>query len=325
MSTTSMFDNLKQSSSNMMNSVGEQVNNLKQNSTNMMNSVGDQATNLQNNVNGKLNEFSNTANVAVSGTTTTSFADSNGIIAKFGFFILAIICFLLALNLGIRLISYFMKPSSSIYIINGMIDGTSKKIILQNPKDKESKIIRRSDNEKTGIEFTWAVWLRLDGLPTTIIQQSIFVKGDETITNSPGVYFTGSNTLRIRMDTVSKPSYNLEASTSTSVIDISNIPIKKWFHVAIRCQNKYLDVYINGLVNYRTNLENVPLQNYDDVIVCNNGGFIGKLSNLIYYDYALNAVDINGLANAGPNLSDIDNLGAAGNVGSNYLSTLWYK
>jgi len=300
------------------------LNNMNEGTSNIMKSVGEQANSLQQNISGKLNEFSN---VTKSGANASSFADSNGIIAKFGFFILVIICFLLALNLGIRLISYFMQPSKELIVIDGLIDGTSKKIMTQDPKDKNSKLIRRSNNETTGIEFTWSVWLRLDGISQASDGQyrNIFVKGDGNITNAPGVYLSNdSNSLRILMDTSSKFAIR-ETGKSTQVVDIPNIPMKKWFHLIIRCQNKYLDVYVNGMVVYRTNLINVPVQNYDNIIVCNNGGFNGKLSDLRYYDYALNSVDINGLSYSGPNLKDVDNLNNAGNVGTSYLSTLWYN
>jgi hypothetical protein len=66
------------------------------------------------------------------------------------------------------------------------------------------------------------------------------------------------------------------------------------------------------------------LQNYDNVRVCDSGGFNGKLSNLLYYNYPLNAIDINGLVNTGPDLTDTLS-GSNGNVGPSYLSTLWYK
>lgn len=284
-------------------------------------------SNLQENITSKLNEFSN-----VSG---NSFGDSNGLVAKFGFFILVIIVFLLALNLGTRLISYFMSPSKEIVIIKGLNHGGTKKIITQDPKDKESKLIRRSNNEITGAEFTWSVWLRIDGLKSQnpinpgqdLINENqrsnIFVKGDGNLTNAPGLYLNDSiNNLTLLMDTSSKYAIN-EGIDSTQIINIPNIPMKKWFHLIIRCQNKYLDVYINGLVVYRTNLINIPLQNYDNIIVCNNGGFNGKLSNLTYYSYSLNAVDINSISYSGPDLTDPDQ--NAGNVGSDYLSTMWYN
>jgi len=309
-------------------------------STNPTTNMGD---NLQKGVAGNLNEFSDANAVGVSGKTSAEFADSNGIVAKFAFFVLVVICFLLGLNLGIRLLTYFLGSPSKVYIVKGMIDGTTKKNIQQNPKDSDSKLLKRSNNEDTGIEFTWAVWLRLDGFPTesdkySTKYQPVFVKGDglynsdnvSSISNGPGVYFAGSsnkpNALHILMDTFSKYAVN-EKSPSTIIIDISNIPIKKWFHLTIRCENKYLDVYINGLVAYRTDLVNVPLQNYDNVLVCDSGGFIGKLSNLIYYSYGLSIVDITSLVNAGPDLTDNDyeNKGKDGDVGSTYLSSSWYS
>lgn len=277
--------------------------------------------NIQEDISGKLNEFSDVAK--------GSFGDANGIIAKFGFFILVIILFLLALNLGTRLIAYFLAPPNKIVIIKGTADGKNKKIIQQDPKDKESKLIYRSNNQLTGIEFTWSVWLRIDGLSQVndgIQYRNIFVKGDGTLTNAPGVYLhNSSNTLRILMDTSSKYAITETSKNSTQIIDIPNIPMKKWFHLVIRCQNKYLDVYINGMVVFRSNLINVPLQNYDNLIICNNGGFTGKLSNLTYYGYSLNATDINSVSYSGPDLKDVDNMNNEGNVGSNYLSTSWYK
>ena len=107
------------------------------------------------------------------------------------------------------------------------------------------------------------------------------------------------------------------------IINIPNVPLKKWFHLVIRCENKYLDVYINGLVVTRRNLMNVPLQNYDDIRICDSGGFNGNLSNLIYYSYSLNAIDINSLALAGPNTKNLDTT-PDNSYGSSYLSTMWY-
>ena len=53
-----------------------------------------------------------------------------------------------------------------------------------------------------------------------------------------------------------------------------------------------LDIYINGTVSGRYNLSDVPFQNFYDVHVCQNNGFTGKLSNLRYYDSALNIFQI---------------------------------
>lgn len=302
----------------------------------IVNNVDTTFTNMQKNITDKINEFS-TVSPGTSG--TSSFDSLNGILAKFSFFVLVVIVFMILLNLGIQLISYFGKPSTTIYLINGMISGNNKNIIIQDPNKNNKEIIRRSNNKENGIEFTWSVWLLINDASNSSQKfQPIFVKGGGTyntdnisaISNGPGVYLNrgtavNPNSLRIMMDTLTTYTSSLNQNTNTNIeiIDISNIPLKKWFHLAIRCENKYLDVYINGIVVIRRNLMNVPLQNYDDVRICDSGGFNGNLSNLFYYSYSLNAIDINSLALAGPNTTNLDKIPNS-SYGASYLSTMWY-
>jgi hypothetical protein len=157
--------------------------------------------------------------------------------------------------------------------------------------------------------------------------QHIFNKGDNnfdkttsisTINNSPGVYLgPQNNSLRIIMDTVN-------ATDTNNIIDIENIPIRKWVHVAIRIKNTILDVYINGVVSKRLVLINVPKQNFNDIYLCQNGGFSGKLSNLRYYSRALNVFEINGVVLYGPNLN-ISETSSLQSKDYNYLSRQWYS
>jgi hypothetical protein len=337
---SNILNSVKEKGSELTNTISEGASSLQKSAGETYSSVQKSATDNYNSLQNKIDEFSSAAS-APGG--DSSFFSANGLIAKFAFLVLAIIVFLVALNLGIRIIYYFMNPSStSVYLVDGMIDGTNLTVISQDPTQSSSKLIMRSNNQTTGLEFTWSVWLRLDGFPSaatsTVQYQPIFVKGGGTynttgvsaISNGPGLYFatgivggssTPTNSIHIMMDTVSNSS-SQQVAPSPEIIDISNIPIKKWFHVAIRCQNKYLDVYINGIVVFRTNLNNVPLQNYNNVEVCGNGGYSGKLSNLIYYNRALNIVDINGIVANGPNTTNA--VPNQGNYGSDYLSTLWY-
>jgi len=323
-----ILNTIQQTTSNLTKSAGDTFNSLQKSTTETLNSVQSQ-----------ISEFSSTTTDTVA---KTGFLDANGLIAKFGFLILVIIIFLIMLNLGIRLIYYFTTPTSNwVYLIKGMIDGNNYRIISQDPAVTKD-IVSRSNNQTTGIEFTWAVWLRLDGFPPPSVvatHQPIFVKGGPgynkmtgimTVSNGPGVYFvngvknegfntglTTQNTIEIIMDTVS----NVDKA-NTQTIRINNVPIQKWFHLCIRCENKYLDVYMNGIVSYRLALNNVPLQNYNNVEVCGNGGYNGKLSNLLYYNRALNIVDINGLVSSGPNTTNAD--ANKGVYGGDYLSSLWY-
>ena len=83
-----------------------------------------------------------------------------------------------------------------------------------------------------------------------------------------------------------------------------------------------LDCYINGTLTKRHILTGVPVQNYDDVYLCNNGGFDGYVSNLWYYNYALGTKAINDITVNGPNMNMKDD-GMAGSV-PKYFSMRWY-
>jgi hypothetical protein len=302
----------------------------------IMNGISENLASTQQSITGKMNEFSNIATTTV----TSSFGDSNGILAKFAFFIIIVIGFMMLLHLGISLITYFSQPSSKIVLINGSISGNVKTIITQDPKSDNNIITRRSNNQKNGIEFTWSVWLLINDASNNLNKyQPIFVKGGNsynsnnisTVSNGPGVYlYPGSspnpNTLHIIMDTIANYASTLtQTIPNVEIVDISNIPLKKWFLLTIRCENKYLDVYVNGQVVFRRNLTNVPLQNYDSISVCDSGGFNGTLSNLIYYSYALNAMDINAITLAGPNLTNSNPTAPVSNGSSgSYLSSSWY-
>ena len=284
--------------------------------TDMFSGVKESTTN-------NLNEFSNQPDG------NPQFNFSNTIIAKFAFLILVLIVFMFLINLGIMLIAYFTTPSSNPYIIKGMIDGTYGVVIPQDPKQKNSVTLLRSNNQSKGIEFTWSTWLYINDLNnSTTKYQHIFNKGDNTFNdsniainnNSPGLYLAPSdNTLRVIMNTVNQYDTN-------TVIDVTNIPIRKWVHVAIRLQNTILDVYVNGTISNRIVLQNVPKQNYYDINVCQNGGFLGKLSNLRYYSTALNVFEINKIVNSGPTTTtspltaDVQSVSS----GFSYLSNKWF-
>lgn len=257
---------------------------------------------------------------------TKDFFDSNTIISKFVFLIFVLICFFLLLKLFISIIFFSVKKSRSPFLISGLINGNNYYMIDQDPTKSTSVTIYRSNNEQTGMEFTWSVWLNINKVSNdTTKYQHIFSKGGNgtvkadgimSINNSPGVYILpNQNTIRIMMNTVStEPKY------MTEQLDIPNIPLGKWFHLAIRMQNKIMDVYINGIITKRLSFLNVPKQNYDNVFVCANGGFDGDLSDLRYFDKALNIFEINGILGNGPNMKSKSKKMS----NFDYLSTSWY-
>jgi hypothetical protein len=174
-------------------------------------------------------------------------------------------------------------------------------------------------------------------MPSDTKYHPVFVKGDDqysqngltNVNNGPGLYLykeeitcSASSSLKLlyRMDVVS-PNSSGQSSSQDAVI--GNLPIGKWFHVAIRMQNKTMDCYVNGVISNRVSFGDfIPKQNYDPIIYAGNGGFAGAASNLRYYDYALSVFEINSVVYYGPNLS------AAGGTSSSYFDYLgksWYQ
>lgn len=293
--------------------------------SNGIRNVGDSLENIQSNVTESLNQFSQKAEAGASA--SSQFLQSNTIVAKFAFLILILVGFLLLMNLGISLIAYFTSPSKNPYLIKGMMDGNNPRVIPQDPTNPDAIPILRSNNETTGAEFTWSTWLYLNDLGNDAKKyQHIFNKGDgnfssidnlTNINNAPGMYIhPATNGLHIVIDTVNPEDTN-------TVVDISNVPIRKWVNVILRLKNSVFDVYVNGVISNRLLLQNVVKQNYNDVYVCQNGGFNGKLSNLRYYGYALNVFEINSIVYGGPNLTVSDKILNQSNF--NYLSNLWYS
>jgi hypothetical protein len=231
------------------------------------------------------------------------------------------------------IMSAFFSPSSSPYLVKGMINGTEPVIIKQDPK-ATGAIVNLSENEPTGIEFTYSVWLNFsDTNKDTTSEYHIFNKGMDASLNSsnaPGLYVksdaSGTNMLKVYMDRFKTGTDPLtDYAQQRETVEINNIPFNKWVNVMIRVQNRFLDVYVNGVLTKHKDLINVPKQNFGTVYVCQNGGFNGKLSNLRYYSRALNVFEINGVVAWGPDLSTSESSSVVNSKDASYLSYMWYK
>jgi hypothetical protein len=337
------MDKIKSAASDIGENVSERFNNAKETVTEGFN-------NIKENIDEKVNDFSSSSTV----TAASNFLDMNTTIAKFAFLILVVVGFLILFNLGMQLIGYMFTPSANPYLIKGQIPANSVTIVSQDPKKTDSITIPRSNNAATGIEFTWSVWISyaVSNSPTPYL--NIFNKGDNSLkgsgknfpslNNAPGVYFgpasasSGNgqqsiNTLWILMDTIPQPAGSTipidpqsQNMSTTEYIEINNIPINKYFHLAIRCENKFIDVYINGTVVSHTNLVNVPKQNYYDVNIGDGNFQNSYISNLRYYSTALSIIDINNIVTSGPNTTNaVNNKSIFPKYIPNYLSSMWYQ
>ena len=258
---------------------------------------------------------------------TKEFLQSNSIVAKVAFFLLVLIVFILLLRVGIQIISYFLSPSSTPTVVDGMIDASQMHIIPQNPNLPHAVPILRSVNQEDGIEFTWSVWMYINDLVYKEGQyRHVFHKGNDNINfggskigmnfpnNGPGLYLgPKENTLVVVMNTF---------DTIGEEIEIENIPVKKWVNVILQCDGKNLDVYVNGTLARRHILSGVPKQNYGDVYVAMNGGFDGYISELQYFNSDIGLARINAIVSGGPNLKMTDT--TLTESAPHYLSTRWY-
>jgi len=295
--------------------------------------VSNAANSVKESLQSTMNDFSS-KNAMNAG---SDFLAANSMIAKFLFIVLVLIVFLGLLNIGMYFVYWVTSPTKSPYIIKGMLNGTKYyPPVSQDPASKNAIVVYRSNNQSTGVEFTWSTWIEIDRVPTSSDYQNIFVKGNNSFTgnntvasvnNGPGLYLTkdtdgSGNTAKLHfvMDVVS-PSNGSQQSQLTMAVP--NIPMGKWIHVAIRLENKVLDCYVNGIITARVSAADyIPKQNYDDIILCGNGGFAGAISNLRYYDYALSVFEINSVVYYGPNLNAVSDSGSGF---YDYLGQLWYN
>jgi hypothetical protein len=212
--------------------------------------------------------------------------------------------------------------------------------ITQNPILMDSKQINISDNERTGIEFSYSFYLKID--PSTFRQEQglihIFHKGysSQFPLLAPGVYLrSDTNTLRVYMNTF---------KTWNNYIEVENIPLSKWVHVCIICKDNALEIFINGNLSKKLSFDGyTAYQNYQDVICFSQrritlnqslipslddggmnvfGAMKGMMSRLIYFNYALCYAEIQILMNEGPS-TKIES--SETNDVPPYLSDTWWS
>jgi hypothetical protein len=316
------------------------------------NQINNSATELRQSAESTLGEFSSQRMLSAG----QEFLNANSLIAKFAFIIFVLIVFMFLIKMGIMLLGYLLSPATNPYLAYGMLPGNSGLHITQDPANPNSKVVYKSNNKSTGIEFSWSLWLLVTNnqtisgsLNTGDKYLHIFNKGNSTfdedgnglanVNNAPGLYLTKTIltdkitkisavddgiSLVIAMDDISNSAFSNQQSPNLVTID--DLPMNKWFHVILRLENTMLDTYINGVVVNRTAFINTPNQNYYDVWLGQNGGFSGNMSNLQYFPRALSAFEINNIVMYGPNTTPSSLM--SGQTGANYpyyISPSWYQ
>lgn len=245
--------------------------------------------------------------------------DDASLFTKVTILILILLLFHLLFNLGLFILIYINKIEPNPIILNGMVNSYETRIISTNPNISGSKPILRSINEKNGIEYTWSCWFYVDNINPNN-SYKIFSKGNNSNMsvskfhdNSPGLYIINrNNVLSLQYVLNTYDNFNQDNSDPTNpvkqysndavedstkrspyeLIEIYDIPIKKWINSILIIKNKKVEIYIQGLLRHVHHLSSIPIQNYYDIYIGESNGFIGKISDLRYFNYAINNMKI---------------------------------
>ncbi len=227
---------------------------------------------------------------------------------------IAIVTFLIMYGIRWFIKSQQRAKIESPYIIRGSNSGKNSIVVSQNPAEDNSITLYRSDGEE-GAEFTYTTWLLIQNMEYKNGEwKHIFHKGNKTSfpNRAPGVWIhPNNNALRIYMNTYENP---------LEYIDIDNVPVRKWFHLGISLNHKYLDIYFNGQLRKRKELDSLPRQNYGDLWCSLYGGFEGYISKLQYHRRALDYKEVEDIVRQGPSKD------ACGDTGEYppYLDDSWW-
>jgi len=210
--------------------------------------------------------------------------------------------------------SYSNYNQTSPYLINGITDGTV-------PQQFSAYQLLPPSDSQYGTELTYSFWIFIKD--TNFSNKSaqcggsdfssgflhVFHKGSYDyvpsgtnnsategtylpLLQSPGVWlYPNINKLNIRFNT-----YENIVETA----DVGNIPLNMWVNVIIILIGNSVDVYINGNLKKRVKLSGVPKLNYGNLYTSNWGGFQGYLSNLRYFNYAIQPFLVDQIFNMGP-------------------------
>ena len=214
---------------------------------------------------------------------------------------------------------------------NTYASGAKMYTAIQNPNNKNSKTVWLSDNQRSGVEFSYALFCYVSSETFSSGSQKLYHilhkgYGKPYPLMGPGIFAWGhKNCLRVFMNCF---------NTWDNWTDVENIPVDKWMHVVVSCKGNQLYVYINGNLKQKVTMSGntPPYQNFGDVYAFSprkmtlrtnttvslqddpdfkgvqapistmefDGSAKGYLSRVMYFSYALTYGEIQSLMNQGP-------------------------
>jgi hypothetical protein len=189
---------------------------------------------------------------------------------------------------------YQLSVVESPYLLEGLKNAKHALVISQDPNNAGYVPMPRSEG-KDGIQFTYSFWLMIEGYDYKSGEwKHVFHKGDPNSypNRAPGVWLhPATNGMRVYMNT---------QTTILEYVDVMNLPLRKWIHVAIVLDDKDLDVYINGYLKSRKQLSSVPKLNNGDFWCNMFGGFEGFVGRIQYFAKAIGPDELSSIVKEGP-------------------------
>lgn len=270
--------------------------------------------------------------------------------------VLSGVALVLALYIGMSVCEYIYNSFMAMFkdrvelFPNTYVSGAKMLTALQNPNNPMAKTIYFSDNQRSGVEFSYSMFIN--------INNDTFSKGEHKLYHilhkgygqvypllGPGIFCWGdTNKIRVYMNCF---------DTWDNYAEIENIPVDKWFHLTLTCKGNTMYLYINGNLKKKLPLagNTPPYQNYGNVYafsprkitlskaitvslekdlefigpqsgsnVVFDGAVKGMISRVYYFSYALTYTEIQYLINmqpstvmSGPDMSLVP-----------YLSDTWW-
>jgi hypothetical protein len=240
---------------------------------------------------------------------------------------------------------------------NTYIAGNKMFTAIQNPHNKEARTVYFSENQRSGIEFSYSMFIK--------IESQTFQKGEKKLYHilhkgysqmyplmGPGIFCWGDrNCLRVYMNCY---------DTWDNWTDIDNIPVDRWFHLTVQCKGNTMYIYLNGNLKHKVKLagETPPYQNYGDIYAFStrkitlyknqtdslsrdpefvdrgdglpvatsltfDGPIRGMISRVYYFSYAVTYSEIQALMKEGPS-SKVDTTSIETSM-SSYLADTWWS
>ncbi|NBO71392.1 MAG: hypothetical protein EBU66_10745 [Bacteroidetes bacterium] len=241
---------------------------------------------------------------------------------------------------------------------NTYVSGNKMFTALQNPYNPDAKTVNFSENQRSGIEFSYSMFIKIESQTFHKNEKKLYHilhKGYSQMypLMGPGIFCWGDrNCLRIYMNCY---------DTWDNWTDIDNIPVDRWFHLVVECRGNTLYIYLNGNLKQKIKLagDTPPYQNYGDVYAFStrkmtlyknqtdslardpdfvdtgvdsvtpqtslsfDGPIKGMISRVYYFSYGLSYSEIQALMKEGP--SGKISIGALDTTMSSYLADTWWS